>query len=918
MKVNYTFDQNSQDRCLARWPHILQVQTIPLDERNAIGVVDLRTCLQAIADCSPELAGGNDKDYTVYAYDYSEPDTPLVGQGMLSAGLLQGADQAGQRRLVTGRVTRNMLAIFGNGNKETLEVRLKLTPVPRVARSIQANTPTQHFEHLPAPNQSIANAPENTEWNSFIQSNPNIGRSANVSRVSSPALGPARPFNSQYEVRNDFPGPNNYPFSNQPSSRPGSRPASAEPTAGERHLSAAPQLAPRPAPVAIAPHPVEEPTNAAAVTKPANAQSRPNSRASKRPTGKPRGRPAKKPRQPDGSTSGLEEGTDADDGPARKKRAKVTQVGRSNSAHFGSEPDSLRVAASNAQSIRSFRPVSVGGDGPGGSHLQDIPRAPTPVPESHQPSFPQARTAPSGLRRESLSGQGPDGSFNPSYPDLNRSMSQGLEARSPVDSIGPSPSHIYSDEASPADIGSSPPVPRSALYSARSSPMPSSPVLPPMRMPPSQPDSGFMSGGFDSRIDDDDTGKTLKEVAPPAPIVAKPKPKPRRSRAKKDPAKPPPQKGLVIQEITPGPPELLPRTSIYNPPPRRGPLTPTLSTASEPSYYPHLQRTMTETSNPEPPIQTPAEPPAELPAELPAEQSTERPINDVHQSTAVPDRATPPVEDVVNRVPAKVETCKGGNETIAKITSPQETVSQTSPAQETQVMSPEEEVLHQRFADIEKALNSFEDGQDQQYMESLGLTGNSFSQSVEESSQMPKEADLPSTSGSNQSMMHHPSRRAHQETSAEPELPAIPASDPVLPQLTLPFPMSEPLNSETDAFDPPEVKANKNFIKRQAIKQKLEEAIAQGEMPTYCRNCAALQTPTWRKIWKQEHRGVPEYHEYSEKAGHVTAINVLERDADGKSTLYEMVKKALGPRDDKAAWTEVLLCNRKCDLCPYM
>lgn len=183
---------------------------------------------------------------------------------------------------------------------------------------------------------------------------------------------------------------------------------------------------------------------------------------------------------------------------------------------------------------------------------------------------------------------------------------------------------------------------------------------------------------------------------------------------------------------------------------------------------------------------------------------------------------------------------------------------------------------------------------------------------------MPKENELPSTSGSNQSIMHHPSRMAHQETSAEPELPAIPASDPVLPQLTLPFPMSEPLNSETDAFDPPEVKANKNFIKRQAIKQKLEEAIAQGEMPTYCRNCAALQTPTWRKIWKQEHRGVPEYHEYSEKAGHVTAINVLERDADGKSTLYEMVKKALGPRDDKAAWTEVLLCNRKCDLCPYM
>ena len=104
-----------QDRCLARWPHTLQVQTVPLDERNTIGVVDLRTCLQAVADCSPELASENDRDYTVYAYDYSEPDTPLVGQGMLSSGLSQGAEIAGQPKLVTGRVTRNMLAIFGYG-----------------------------------------------------------------------------------------------------------------------------------------------------------------------------------------------------------------------------------------------------------------------------------------------------------------------------------------------------------------------------------------------------------------------------------------------------------------------------------------------------------------------------------------------------------------------------------------------------------------------------------------------------------------------------------------------------------------------------------------------------------------------------------------------------------------------------------
>ncbi len=899
VKVHYTFDKESQDRCLARWPHILQVQTIPLDERTAIGVIDLKICLQAIADCSPELAGEDDKDYTVYAYDYSEPDTPLVGQGMLSSGLRQGADASGQQKMVTGRVTKNMLAIFGNGIKETLEVKLKLTAVPRTARSSHANAPPQHQDHFPILNTSVSNlTSENHEWHTFMQSNPNFGHSANVSAVSSPAMGPIRSFNSNYEARNDFTGLSSHAFSNLP----GSRPASVDLTASERPLSAAPQSAPRPTPVAIAPYPMEEPANAQTGIKPAKPQSRPSSRASRRgPTGKPRGRPAKKAQQADGGTSGYEEGTDADDGPVRKKRAKVTQVGRSNSATFGSEPDSLRVAASNAQSIRSFRPVGIGGDTPNGSHLQDVPRAPTPIPDSRSPNFPQAKSkASSGLRRESVSSQRPGSSFNSSYAEPHRSMSQGPDACSPVDSIAPSPSRLYSDEASPADIGSSPPVPRSALYSGHSSPMPSSPVLPPMRMPPLQPDSGFMSGGFDdSRIEDDDIGKTPKDDAPQVSVVEKPKPKPRKSRAKKEPPKPP-QQGLIIQEINPGPPELLPKTSIYNPPQssRRGPPTPSLSTASEPSYPPQLQRMIGEIGN------------LEQPPEQTANQGH-------HQSAAATQMIATRVEEPVISMATGGRGGTGVNEASPGITPSEENTAQDLLSQDALSMSPEEESLHQGFTEMEKALNNYRDDQNQQYLESLGLGDTPFSNATGDVDCISTDDRLPPANGSSRPETNNPtSRPVNQGASVEPELPLVPASDPVFPQLTLPFPMSEPPHPETDAIDPPEVKANKNFIKRQAIKQKLEEAIAQGEMPTYCRNCAALQTPTWRKIWKQEHRGVPEYHEYSEKAGHVTAINVLERDDEGKSTLYEMIKKALGPNDDKSAWTEVLLCNRKCGLAP--
>ncbi|RYP41031.1 hypothetical protein DL769_011671 [Monosporascus sp. CRB-8-3] len=893
LKVHYMFDQNSQDRCLARWPHILQVQTIPLDDRSTIGVVDLKTCLQAIADCSPELAGGNEKDFAVYAYDYSEPDTPLVGQGMLSSGLSQGSDSTGQPKLVTGRVTKNLLAIFGNGIKETLEVRLKLTAVSKATRTIPANVPIQHSQSFPTLQASASNMPEHTEWHSFIQSNPNLGHSANVSTVSSPALGPVRPFNSSYEARNEFTGTNSHEFHNLS----GSRPASAESIPGERPLSAAPRPASRPAPIALVAHPTEESTSATPGIDPVKSQSRPNSRASRRgPTGRPRGRPPKKSQQVDGSTSGYEEGTDADDGPARKKRAKVTQVERSNSATFRSGSDSLRVAASNAQSIRSFRPVGVGGDAPSGNHLQEIPRAPTPVPDSRLPSLPQGRPkGPSVLRRESMSNQGADGSFISSFLELNRSMSQGLEARSPVDSIAPSPSHFYSDEASPADIGSSPPVPRSALFSGRSSPIPSSPVLPPMRIPPAQPDSGFMSGSVDDgRIDDEDIGKTPRDDTPQAPIVEKPKPKPRRKPAKKQPVQPAkPSQGLIIQEITPGPPELLPRTSIYNPPHpnmRRVPLTPNLSTGPEPSTSSQLQRRMSEAANPE--------------------QMAEHSANEVRQSTETVANTGPPVEKVTNSRATITEISQGVDERATEVRSPEESTTQNpSPRETSHAMSPEEEAVHRNFADIEKALNNFKDGQNHQYLQSESVGDASLIQAPENTSRLSIDVQQATDNANRYRMAPLTSRRANQGTSVEPELPMIPASDSVLPQLTLPFPMSEPPHPETDALDPPEVKANKNFIKRQAIKQKLEEAIAQGEMPTYCRNCAALQTPTWRKIWKQEHRGVPEYHEYSEKAGHVTAINILERDAEGKSTLYEMIKKALGPNDDKSAWTEVLLCN---------
>jgi hypothetical protein len=215
------------------------------------------------------------------------------------------------------------------------------------------------------------------------------------------------------------------------------------------------------------------------------------------------------------------------------------------------------------------------------------------------------------------------------------------------------------------------------------------------------------------------------------------------------------------------------------------------------------------------------------------------------------------------------------------------------------------------YAAIEAALNEYPD--DQQFVDTLTVDGNSLSPLPDTA---PQETDIPPTDHLYEARMEPPAvPTPASEPSVEPELPAVPASDPVLSRSTQSNSMSGGPHPQTDAVDSMESRMNKNYVKRQAIKQKLEEAVALGQMPSFCSNCGALQTPTWRKIWKQERRGVPEYHEYSEKPGHVTAINVLERDDNGTPTSYEIIKKSLGPTDDKSTWAETILCNRKCCNC---
>ncbi|KAK4193068.1 hypothetical protein QBC35DRAFT_163481 [Podospora australis] len=852
-----------------------------LDERTTIGVIDLRTCLQAVAQCSPEIINHHETDYSVYAYDYSEPELPLVGQGLLSWALDQNHEvsQHQQQQLVTGRVTRNLLAILSNGSREMLEVRLKLTAI---AKMMMPRADFSGMEGLNLTKSASIPADTTSEWNSFIQSNPMFGHATNVASMPSPALPPAqvhhfnnmptsdnRPMDMrcdsvppQQPARPDsIPPPNALPPTPVPASAPTPTPVQA-PTPPPGHMvpQAVPVLPPRThtpaenAPSPVAPQPVVE-----AAPAPQSQASRPSSRASRTrkrvPTGRPRGRPRKQTTE--GNTSAAEEVTDGDEGP-QKKRAKVTRTEYPALAPFGSAPDSLRVAASTSGSLRTFRPVGSGSGASAPSHLSDVPRAPTPVPDGELLQQQQRRRVLDHKARSESIGMENIPVFQPRH---SHPMSQ--DARSPAESMGQSPDQGYTPEDSPGDLGSSPPVPRASAY-MQSSPPASSPVLPPL--PDREVDSGFMSGGLDDFFDDDEVMQDLpqsqlqelpvpmhEQLVPERPVSSTSKPVAKKnSRATKKKQ----ATNFPFQEVNPGPPELLPVKSIFNPAGRLK----SLNRPTPPAPGP-------------PPAQQQFVPPR------PAGRSLKR-------SHTAPN---PVISDIEAPVPEQPQTQHHQTE------SPPDHPDAGQEAEPNQFSNAE---LMQALRDeVESELPV---APKEPARVSVEVAPPVVAVALIPERPQPSERFIPTS--------HPASRPTSRPASRGPQAGSVPPSESnVEPALTLPRSYTSEAACPSSDYDPS--KYNKNMVKKQSIKERLETAILKGESPPFCNNCGAIETPTWRKIWTQDHQGVPGFHEFSDKPGFVTMIDVLERDSEGQPSMYRLVKKSLGARDDKKEWTETLLCN---------
>ncbi len=486
VKILYSFDQDNKTNCLARFPEVLQIPAVAIDESSQVGVIELKQVLQAIVGASPELISLlSDTDFTIYAYDYSEHDSPLVGQGRLSAALT--ATTPTNKTMITGRVCKNVMGLFSNGVKETLEVKLRLTPVPKPAQ----NEYTKSMEGMRSMSPAMSGGFDPNAWNASVQqSKPQqqmndyfnfdgmlggdgmgMGMEDGVFGMGSATGGSGGGLQMATgagipETPSDaFPG-FNPAFAVHPHSAPGSRAGSPMVSSESssrsdllRHQSFSGN------PSTFMPD-----------------QSRPGSRASVRSE-------VQHSHQRQASTSSqppIQQQTEVyynEDGQPRK-RAKVQQADWRGRSSFGGRSGDLRVTAATAASMHMHRPIPKKPSAPG-SDLEPPPRVPTPVPQRVQ-MLPQQQISQSNARRSMLrQASSADSDFMSDFDNYSDAI-----ASSPDDD---SPGNSVTAEGTPVDIPSSPPVFSGMNYAQPSSP--GLPSLPPSRMA----DSGYMSErGFTS------------------------------------------------------------------------------------------------------------------------------------------------------------------------------------------------------------------------------------------------------------------------------------------------------------------------------------------------------------------------------------------------------------------------------------
>jgi hypothetical protein len=482
VKVLYTFDNDNKTNCLARFPDTLQIPAVAIDENSQVGVIELRQCIQAIVSASPELLSRlAEGDFTIYAYDYSEYETPLVGQGMLSAALaaasptpLVPAHQS--KTMITGRVCNNLPALFSNGVKETLEVKLRLVPVPKQVQ----NEYVRNMESLRSMSPATSAGFDPNAWTASLNTGGQQS-SADYFTFDGQTTGNQHDnalIDDIFGFANGGDGQANFDGMGIAQTRSGALPSTNPAFANHAHSAPGSRAGSPMMGLGLDSH-SEQLRHQSFSVNPTNYQdnSRPGSRGSVRSESR---QTTQHQRQPSAQSVGLPQQTEVyfnEDGQSRK-RAKVMQTDWRGRSSFGNRSSDLRVTAATAASMQLHRPVPTRSYAPG-SNLELPPRLPTPVPHFDALARQHGRQSvgPGSLLRQASTAAGSD--FMSDIDQMSEAIMSSPEEASPDMSLDA--------DGTPQELPSSPPV-----FPGINQPTPSSPGLP--TLPPSHiADSGYMS-----------------------------------------------------------------------------------------------------------------------------------------------------------------------------------------------------------------------------------------------------------------------------------------------------------------------------------------------------------------------------------------------------------------------------------------
>ena len=415
----------------------------------------------------------------MYAYDYSEYETPLVGQGMLSWVLASAsptpeAPAHQSKTMVTGRVCKNPLALFSKGAQETLEVKLRLVPVPTVKQNEYLGSMQKYRETSNMMPQDL----DAQSWTNFVRQNPGLmDGSRQPERVSSPmnqsGIERFHQFLSEGATPREFSSyhANESVRSVSPIHSFGGGPSRASTPGGSR----TPMQHQQP------------PQQQQRQGLPSSDMIRPSSSASMRDADYQN---ETSHHRRDSIQSGYGSGGEDAMEPQQRKRAKLYQAnwpGKSD-MNIERQPSSLRVAASTAASVRIHRPTPVNPSIAAEQSQEEPIRPPTPI--SRPGEGPRRKRLASSSLRESSTTNNSQTSYNSPYCNSDDVPTSDQTVHSPDDGRYQG---LFEQSFS---MPSSPPILDSRLASK------SSPVLPPISL---DTDSGFMSGGVEDYMDDDAT-----------------------------------------------------------------------------------------------------------------------------------------------------------------------------------------------------------------------------------------------------------------------------------------------------------------------------------------------------------------------------------------------------------------------------